>query len=339
MVPRRLALARPGIEPELVLRTVAGLRPFRPTGFRVESEQLAEKRLIHHYGHGGCGVTLSWGTAQLVIEQARAQPASRAAVLGCGAVGLATARVLQQAGYTVTIYGRDLPLATTSNVAGALWGPSFLLDPEHRTERFGAVLARSLRLAHAHFTTLEGAHYGVRRVPLYLLFRAPAMPLSWDWSLCPELFPSVAYAPGEHPFGDRYAHEFRLLMIETPVYLTAVLADFERAGGVLRQHSFSNVDDVLALEEPLVVNCTGLGARALFGDETLEPIKGQLTVLTPQPAVNYGVIDGPAGLYLLPRPDGLLLGGTQERGAWSTVPDPAAAARVLAGHRRLFANV
>jgi D-amino-acid oxidase len=37
----------------------------------------------------------------------------------------------------------------------------------------------------------------------------------------------------------------------------------------------------------VIFNCTGLGARALFGDQELTPIKGQLTVLLPQTEVNY----------------------------------------------------
>jgi glycine/D-amino acid oxidase-like deaminating enzyme len=47
-----------------------------------------------------------------------------AAVLGCGGVGGATARLLQRRGWRVRIYARDLPPETTSNIAGAQWLPS-----------------------------------------------------------------------------------------------------------------------------------------------------------------------------------------------------------------------
>ena len=50
--------------------------------------------------------------------------------------------------------------------------------------------------------------------------------------------------------------------------------------------------------------------------------------------IDYGVIG--AGLYLFPRRDGLILGGTRDRDDWSTTPDPDTAARLLAGHRELF---
>ena len=82
------------------------------------------------------------------------------------------------------------------------------------------------------------------------------------------------------------------------------------------------------------MNCTGLGAKALFGDEELTPIKGQLTVLLPQPEIDYCTLA--ADVYMFPRSDGVLLGGTHERGVWSLEPDLEAKQRILAEHARIF---
>src|SRR6266481_9555939 len=51
-----------------IIREVVGLRPYRPEGFRVEAERIGEKLLVHYYGHGGAGITLSWGTASLAVD-------------------------------------------------------------------------------------------------------------------------------------------------------------------------------------------------------------------------------------------------------------------------------
>ena len=70
--PRPSSRRRPApvqVAPERVIREVTGLRPFRRSGFRLETESLADKLLVHNYGHGG-GVSLSWGSAQLAVEQA-----------------------------------------------------------------------------------------------------------------------------------------------------------------------------------------------------------------------------------------------------------------------------
>ncbi len=77
--------------------------------------------------------------------------AQRMAVLGCGAVGLATARLLQQRGVDVTIHAAAIPPGTTSNIAGGQWFPFSVFDHGHETEAFleryacrAALLLRSL---------------------------------------------------------------------------------------------------------------------------------------------------------------------------------------------------
>jgi D-amino-acid oxidase len=119
VVDSRRRFARVVVARSRIIRTTVGLRPFRPSGFVIRGEKLDDRTIVHNYGHGGAGVSLSWGTAQLAIEEAAKTGAHRYAVLGCGAVGLATARLLQRRGSDVTIYARDLPPQTTSNMAGA----------------------------------------------------------------------------------------------------------------------------------------------------------------------------------------------------------------------------
>ena len=94
------------VSPNRVIRTVVGLRPFRPSGFMLKSEQINRKTIIHNYGHGGGGVSLSWGTAKLAVDLALQTQATSFAVLGCGVIGLSTARLLQRKGYQVTIYAK-----------------------------------------------------------------------------------------------------------------------------------------------------------------------------------------------------------------------------------------
>ena len=56
------------------IRTVVGLRPYRPEGFVLTNERLGEKVVVHNYGHGGGGVSLSWGVAQMAASYS-ARPA------------------------------------------------------------------------------------------------------------------------------------------------------------------------------------------------------------------------------------------------------------------------
>ena len=312
-----------------------GLRPFRRSGFRVEAEALGDTLLVHNYGHGGCGVTLSWGTARLavdrIVESGRGGPV---AVLGCGAVGLATARLLQAGGSDVTIYARTLPPETTSNAAGALWYPHLLVDEQRRTATFDRQFESAARFSHRYFQGLIGDDYGVCWRQQYFLSQTPAAE-SWDLAMLRDLFPeSRALAPEEHPFGVPHVSADRLLFIEPTVYLEALLRDFRLAGGRVCPQSLASPADVAALPERIVVNCTGLGARDLFGDRELTPVKGQLAVLPPQPEVDYAWVND-EDLYMFPRRDGILLGGTHEPGVESLEPDPAAERRILEGHRAI----
>ena len=124
------------------------------------------------------------------------------------------------------------------------------------------------------------------------------------------------------------------MLIEPPIYLSAMVRDVRLAGGRIVVRELTGSEEIQGLPEPVVVNCTGLGAKALFGDEELEPVKGQLTFLLPQPEVDYIVIAD--GLYMFPRRDGVLLGGTFEHGNWSLDVDDAVRQRIVAGHRALF---
>jgi glycine/D-amino acid oxidase-like deaminating enzyme len=315
-----------------VIRVACGLRPFRPAGFVVRAEPLGTKLLVHNYGHGGAGVTLSWGTAELALELAPPTgTGSRSAVVGCGAVGLATAVLLQRRGAAVTIYARELPPAVTSNLAGAHFSPFGVCDHEARTPAFQRDLDRATRLSYRHFQNLVGPRYGVRWIDEYQLSHDPP-DLTRDVPWAPGL---TVLAPGSHPFNAPYVTRSSSLLIEPATYLATLLRDFQLAGGRVVVGELGGRAALAALLEPVIFNCSGLGAATLVGDEELLPVRGQLVVLVPQPEVDYLVL-ADRMRYMFPRSDGIVLGGTFERGVASLEPDPATTARILAGHQELF---
>lgn len=333
-----LRLAPVHVEAERMIRVIAGLRPYRPQGFVVRSERLGDKLVTHNYGHGGGGVTLSWGSSELAVREGFDSAVADYAVLGAGAMGLSTARLLQERGGRVTIYARELPPHTTSNIAGAQWWPTSVYRRADAPPGFEEQFAAAARIAYRRFQTLVGDHYGVRWTRNYQVGdEAP----SANWPTPPDgplagLAPEVRdLAPDEHPFDYPYVRQFTSMMVEPSVYLQAVMEDFLTAGGRIVVRDFPDRAAIAALPESRVFNCTGLGARALFGDEDLIPARGQLVFLLPQPEVTYNLL-GPGYAYMFPRADGVLLGGTFERGQWDTTPDDGITARILADHRAIF---
>jgi glycine/D-amino acid oxidase-like deaminating enzyme len=125
------------------------------------------------------------------------------------------------------------------------------------------------------------------------------------------------------------------MLIEPPIYLTALMQDFEIAGGKVVVRELHDPAEVAGLPEKLVFNCTGLGSKALFNDAELTPVKGQLSFLLPQPEVEYSVVYG-GGLYMFSRHDGVLLGGTHDEGDWSLDVDNQVRDQIVAKQKEFF---
>ena len=327
----------PRISRENVIREVVGHRPYRPGGFVVRSETLGEKIVVHNYGHGGAGITLSWGSSALAVRETAGLERGEVAVIGSGVMGLTSARLLQDAGWKVTIYTRDMARHTTSNVAGGEWGPASAHDPEVSTAAFKSQLEFALRIAHHAHTNLGGPDYGIRWMELY---RPTDSLETSNESEYGHLYPyEDTLGPGEHPFPTEYCRVTVTMMVEPATFLRRLTEDVHQAGGKFVIRNFRDREELIGLPEPVLINCTGLGSRQLFGDEELVPAKGQLVFMPPDPAVDYLTIGGGRGnLYMFSRSDVLLLGGTFKPGDWSTNPEPEETDRILREHERLFAG-
>ena len=137
-----------------IIRTVAGLRPYRASGFVVRREQLADKALVHNYGHGGAGITLSWGSSRLATNLGLPGHSGRVAVIGAGVMGLTTARLVQEAGFPVTIYAAALSPETTSNVAGGQISPFGHFSEDAVTPEWRAQFAAAMAYSWSRFQIL-----------------------------------------------------------------------------------------------------------------------------------------------------------------------------------------
>src|SRR6185503_1851750 len=126
---------------------------------------------------------------------------------------------LQQRGAEVTIYAKDLPPNTTSNIAGGQWAPTSVMDRARRTSESDALLARAALLSHRSYQQLPAAEFGIRWLENYVLSDAP-LEEWWEQGLTRDLYPaSRELGPHEYPFRARYARRFTTMLIEPPLYL------------------------------------------------------------------------------------------------------------------------
>lgn len=328
MAPPPTTLVRPPLPPmrlssDRIVRITVCSRPFRPAGPRIEVETVGDKRVVHNYGHGGSGWSLSWGSAEIARDLALAGGVGDVAVIGCGAMGITTATLLQRAGATVTVYASErLPHARSARATG-LWTPdSRIADADRVDPGFPALWEQMARASWAMHQTYVGQpaepvafldRYGVGGArapdPDTGFQPQPAAPpveirFAGYGSRLAGLTPrSRLLAPDQHDFDAervRLAPEMQFNIAELSRRL---IADFQADGGRIETRTFHAPSELATLRQPVIVNCTGYGARALFGDDSLVPVRGQMAWLPPQPEVRYGFYGN--GVSVMSRPDGL----------------------------------
>ncbi|WP_425409165.1 FAD-dependent oxidoreductase [Hyphococcus sp.] len=331
-------------------RITVCIRPFRPAGPRLEAEMVGGKRVVHNYGHGGAGWSLSWGCAQDAAALALQGGVRPVAVIGAGVMGLTTALRLAEAGAAVTIYAKDFPMETRSARATGVWSPSSRIvltgdAPPDFADRWEG-WARASYSAHQRY--VGAAAEPVEYVRQYYLSdgQSPGVPASRDF-LHPDrrlsgLAPRWSDVPDtENPFPVARARAGLIMTFNVASYAERLTRDFLLRGGRMVRRSFPERAEILQLSEPVIVNCTGYGAKALWEDRTLAPVRGQINWLAPQPEARYGV--NYRGVFVISRRDGVVVQKTGPNddfgfGDESETPDRMEMQDALATIAPLFAD-
>jgi len=350
-----------------IFRITVCLRPFRAKGPRMDVEKVGDKTVVHNYGHGGSGWSLSWGSATVAVKSAMtaSEGAQDIAVLGAGAIGLTSATLLQRAGAKVTIYAKERAPYTRSSRATGSW------TPDSRVALASAVSpdfpATWESLARASFFYYQ-SFYG-----------SPGSPVEWTdrWGLSDEprrlgpdgrplpgfqgegpepvhdfihlnqriadLTPRpIVMPPGSTPFPTKYVTRSSSMTFNVADYSRVLLTDFLTAGGTIVTREFHSPQELTELPQKVIVNCPGYGGRALWSDESITPVRGQIAWLIPQEDAHYGL--SYKHLSVLARRDGIVLqynkGGEDE--GWNDTnesPDRADAEESVGVLQDLYARM
>jgi len=332
-----------------------GIRPHRVGGVRLElAEPLGGMQVVHNYGHGACGITLALGCAEQAAEHVaeavrRVEAAGgtpSVAVIGIGAVGLTTALAVQRRWPTLplTLYAASLDVRTTTSwLAGGQFEPSGMWR-EYRDgdgpERFG----RLLRTAKERLLAQQ-ADWG----RLGVLAR-DNFTLDHDHTALDLFTPKDVIGPpekGRLPFpglsvpGRRY----QTWLINPMRWLPAMKQDLATAGASFVERRFASVDEVARLEQTVLVNCTGYGAKTLWGDPMVIAQRGHLVALQRTDEGQDWLFGGGCAngviSYAFCRHDDVMIGGTwglEDDHPTIRADDPPVFARVRSNGRTLFAG-
>ena len=322
---------------------ITGVRPHRLGGVRLEAETLGTKRVIHNDGHGGGGITLSWGCADRVATMIGKAPKS-VAILGAGVIGLTTATELLRRfpKLQITIFAKDLdPRSTTSWVAGGQFEPSGIYkeyEKASRREEFHSLM----RASHLRVKALQNGgdrqRYGVAERKNYTLdHEIPGFDKHTPRDVVP------AFRLGRLPFKSLnvVGREYTTWLQNPTLLLPSLIEDLKNAGVKFVAKTFASREEVSALPDEVIVNCTGLGAKTLFNDEKLIPQRGHLVVLQKTDPRQFYFFSGGCSnfaiAYVFCRQDDVVIGGSVI--ANETEPNATDAAtfeRILRNAKSLF---
>jgi D-amino-acid oxidase len=296
------------------------LRPFRATGPRLDTETVGDALVVHNYGHGGSGWSLSWGSSAIAVGKAMASSPREVAVVGCGALGVTSAILAQKAGAKVTIYARELLAQSRSARATGSWTPdSRIALKEPAGPGFAALweqMARTSFRTYRDYLGLPGNpvlwtdRYTVSDVDL----DRPDRPRSPDplgfgddyHHAIDDLTPRRERMPaGSTPFDAPFVYRSESMMFNIRDYAHTLMNDFFAAGGQYVRAEFHEPGELARLKEKVVINCPGYAARQLWKDETVVPVRGQIGWLIPQSEVAYGLQYN--NVSVLSRSDGIVV--------------------------------
>ena len=295
------------------------LRPFRAAGPRLDVERVGDIQVVHNYGHGGSGWSLSWGSSAVAVRKAMAGSPREVGVIGCGALGLTSAILAQRAGAKVTIYAREqLPQTPSARATGAWTPDSRIALADSAPPDFADLweeMARAAFKTHRDYLGLPGDP--VEWTDFYSVSgdgapeeSAPAPKQELEFAgyrdRIADLLPNVRRLPAEAaPFRAAAVYRSENMIFNISDYGHTLLDDFFIAGGQFEHADFQAPAQIAGLRQRVVIDCTGYGARALWGDETITPVRGQIARLIPQPGVHYGLAW--RHVYVVPRRDGIVV--------------------------------
>lgn len=246
-------------------------------------------------------------------------------VIGCGVSGLTSGLRLLEAGHSVTIWAKELPPHTTSNIAAAIWFP-YKAYPVDRVTGWG-------RVAFETFKSLQGVEGSGIFMANVFEFKPVPSPDPW-WGTAVDGF---RHAKTEDlPGGYTDGYVFEGPVIDTSIFLDYLVRMFQARGGQIIQRAITDLREAFA-QSKVVVNCSGLGARELVGDRDLHPARGQVVKIKHN-GFRRVLMDeeGPNRLaYIVPRIYDMILGGTYEEDNESIEVDAAETEAILSRCTRL----
>ncbi|MBG9377501.1 FAD-dependent oxidoreductase [Panacibacter sp. DH6] len=249
------------------------------------------------------------------------------AIIGAGISGMSTALLLTGKSHNITIFASAFSPGITSNKAAAFWFPYHI-----RNDKRGIGWCRESY--HFYSSLIHEPSSGISIQKLVKVLRhgvAEAEPVWIDFM--PEGAMRILPAT-ELPDGIAKAYEVKVPLIETQLFLPYLKTILETKGAVFIERTIGHFSE-LQHDYDCVINCAALGAKKLCNDAALIPVRGQVGLLEPAEEMDI-YLDNEKPLYIVPRKDAIIVGGTYEEHVDAAITEPATIERLLGNAYEVF---
>lgn len=277
-------LIPPDLSLDNIKENITCIRSHRERIFRIDTELLNNKIIVHNYGHGGAGWTFLFGAVEESIKQFQEKyPAFAKAsadtysvcVIGAGCYGLLTALTLYEMGYKVRIVAEKTEDLQSDKAAGFFF-------PRHRkcSNPQEIAIFRSIGLSSykQYLSIINGTHKFIKRGPILV----PAyFSLDIDPGFEPYIEQNLIDKP-EHvmiDFGNNkkyLAQEYKIIFINPSVLMQELRQEVKTRNISIENKKISDFSEIC---ENIIFNCSGQQAKFLTKDPKLVPVQGHLITL------------------------------------------------------------
>lgn len=343
-------LTPPKLDVANIDQNIVCIRAHRERIFNVSTEFRDNKLICHNYGQGGAGWTFLFGCVNESLRQFEHQLARNTqlknksiCVIGAGCYGLLTAIMLARAGHAVRIVAADTHSISSYKAAGFFFPRWRKCSNEQEIAIF---LARSMESYQTYLDIINGTHPFITHGPKLL-------PAYYGIDIDPGFGPYITHGLVEKPmpvaiqFGNTKlynAMQYTTVFVNGGVIMQELQRNIHELGITITQQKIENFNEI---DEHIIFNCAGLGAKELAHDNRLIPVQGHLISLCNQPIdqlqymINFKVVQTDAYgtrdelIYFAPKGEGIL-GITFKRGESSLTANAHEFERLLERSRQFF---
>jgi D-amino-acid oxidase len=249
------------------------------------------------------------------------------AIIGAGISGMSTAYLLRNKNFDITIFAKAFSPDITSNRAAAFWFPYHI-----RNDKRGIQWCRTSYNYYKEFAQQQETGISMRR--LIKMLRAGVEEEEPIWI---DFMPIGSYRPMDNtelPDGYAKGYDIQVPLIETQIFLPWLHQQLKQNEVEFVKQEITAFSE-LGNEYDVVINCSGLGGRGLCNDHTIIPVRGQVALLSPRE--NFPIyLDNEKPLYIVPRKDAMIIGGTYEEGIEDETTEPVTIERLLENAYEVF---